>query len=49
MKFTRSFGMTDVFSHSRYELRIAVGMKVILAEFIRRYETRWDENHTLLV
>ena len=26
MKFTRSFGMTDVFSHSRYELRTVVGM-----------------------
>ena len=46
MKFSRSFGMTDVFSHSRYELRTAVGMNidniyrryilsmVILAEFI---------------
>ena len=48
MKFTRSFGMTDVLLHSRYELRTAVGMKVILAEFIP-YETRWDENHTLLL
>ena len=34
MNFTRSFGMTNVFSHPRDELHTAEGMKVILAQFI---------------
>ena len=42
MKFTRSFGMTDVFSHSRYELRTAVGMKVILSLVFLNWICRYN-------
>ena len=31
---SRGFGMTNVFSHPRYELYTAAGMKLILAQFI---------------